>query len=68
MNTTPTPHQIPGYAGFVPGHLGLSGHTYSKGTHEAMKGWGLAGVIDKKACAGPCHSTDPCSVSYLLTC
>ncbi|OXA55814.1 uncharacterized protein LOC110849054 [Folsomia candida] len=59
-NGTPSPHHIPGYDGFVPGHLATIGRTYAKGTHDVLRTLGLAGVKDKP-CTKSCRSGDPCA-------
>lgn len=64
-NGTPSPHHIPGYDGFVPGHLATIGRTYAKGTHDVLRTLGLAGVKDKP-CTKSCRSGDPCAVCCIF--
>jgi len=61
-NKTVPPYHIPGYGGNVKGYFEKIGHTYAKGTHEALKTH-VAG-IRKKGCNKGCLSTDPCGVSH----
>ncbi|CAL8100436.1 unnamed protein product [Orchesella dallaii] len=59
-NATRDPYQIPGYNGFVPGHMGEVGFTFSRGTHEVMRNRGPGGG-QYRPCPKGCGTLDPCA-------